>query len=475
MTLATAAVVMAIASLYAYDASSPALVVGVFGILIILATWQPVVVLGLLAATLPLFHQPIRLGSSVLAPSELLLAASAAGTLVHLASIAPPDIAQQTGRLGTRRDGIRRLTVPYGVAAIAGLTTVAFIGLALLLRVDDASARSAGLREWRWSLIEPLIFVGLLLWHVTTPRRRNYIVGSFVAGGLAVAIWGLADVAAGGGVSVSGVVRADGPFPHPNAFALYLLRPFLVGTALLIVIRSRNPLLWTFCGIGAVALVATFSRSAALGLLVGSLLLLPWVTRRVRLIGAAAAAALSLGLVAIAGDRAIGGSGADSLALRVDIWRSGLAMIRDNPVAGYGPDQFLYVYSPRYIDPVAWAERFTAHGHNLLIDAWVRTGIIGAVVVIFAVIFIARAATRMLDTSSRPRSDPVEIAAIVTLVAAAAQGMVDNGYFVHDLAMSAWLLAWLAFARSSPELRRGTLLHERNCDRRSGTGRLASL
>ncbi|MEZ4572939.1 MAG: hypothetical protein R2849_21995 [Thermomicrobiales bacterium] len=35
----------------------------------------------------------------------------------------------------------------------------------------------------------------------------------------------------------------------------------------------------------------------------------------------------------------------------------------------------------------------------------------------------------------------------MTLAAASMQGMVDNGYFVHDLAMSAWLIAWIAFAK----------------------------
>lgn len=475
MTLATALGSLAIGSIYVYETTPLSVVAFALAALVVVAAWQPPVAIGLTAAALPLYHQPFQTGETVLAPSELLLAAAVIGTVLRLTvTTTRPDLAL-AGEHRLAPDLFDRLTTRFGIAAFAGLSLLTLIGLILLAGVDDPDARSAGLREVRWTLVEPLIFVALLLWHVRTPRHRAFVLGAFAAGGLFVAGWGLVDTATGGGVSVGGVVRASGPFPHPNALGLYLLRPVAFGAAFLLVTRSRSRVAWLLCGIGAAALVGSLSRSAALGLVVAALLLLPWMTRRMRMFGALAAAALSLVLIAVAGDRAIGASGTDSLALRTDIWQSGLAMIRDRPVAGYGPDQFLYVYNSRYVDPAAWAERFTSHAHNIVIDSWVRVGIIGAVLAVLALARVARSIGAAVGQGESSRIDPLGIAAIVTLAAAGAQALVDNGYFVHDLAMSAWLLAWAAFGRSAASQQRGALLHERNRDGRSGSRRLASL
>jgi O-antigen ligase len=134
-----------------------------------------------------------------------------------------------------------------------------------------------------------------------------------------------------------------------------------------------------------------------------------------------------------------GGSG----SLRLDIWSSALAMIGDRPIRGYGPDQFLYAYLPRYVQPTAWSERFTAHAHNFLLDFWIRLGIIGAAFAACMVLLCLLALARRVRDEHHPQ--PLGMAALVALVATFAHGLVDNAYFSHDLAMSCWLLAWLAF------------------------------
>jgi O-antigen ligase len=410
--------------------------------LALLAVWQPLAVLALIAATLPLFHRPLEAGGATLAPSELLLLAVLSGTGGRLAMDLIRDRATAqvlvSRFLRTLKD--RRGRFGFWFALLAVMTVA---GLALLAGVDAPDARSAGLREWRWTLAEPLAFLGLLVWHARDQRERVLIAAGYGAGVLGVAGWGAADALLGQGVAAGGVLRVDGPFPHPNAYALYLLRAVVAATALLVVTRTRNLLLWGLAGFAAAALLASFARSAMLGLLVAGSLMLPWLSRRARVgAGLLAAGAVAL-LVAVAGERMVGTSGTDSLALREDIWRSGLTMVRDRPLVGYGPDQFLYVYTPRYIDPAAWAERFTSHGHNFLIDAWVRIGIIGAVFALLALLAVARAALRGAREHGTCR--PLAVATTFALAAALAQGMVDNGYFVHDLAMSAWLLAWLSF------------------------------
>ena len=474
ITLASFAGALALAALYVPATVPPPAAVAILGVFIVLSTWQPVVVLGLTAATLPLYHQPVEIGASTLAPSELLLAALVFGTLVGLSGAGLERHSLRAGG-ATSVAGLRRLNTPFGRTALGALGLLSVLALALLAGVAETDARSAGLRELRWTLVEPLLFVGLLLWHATASRARAYVLGAFVTGGLCVALWGLADAVSGGGVSAGGVTRASGLFPHPNAFALFLLRPVAFASAYLVLRNTRAEVPWLACGLGVAALVASFSRSAALGLVVGLILLWPWLSARLRVLLGVGAGTLSLALIVLAGDRAVGGSGQDSLALRADIWQAGLAMIRDRPVLGYGPDQFLYNYSPRYVDPSAWAERFTAHGHNLIVDAWVRVGIIGAVCGVLALVFIARAGRELTQASVQRGIDPLRGAAIVALVAAGAQGLVDNGYFVHDLAMSAWLLAWTAFAPPAPDHRRGAHRHESRGHWSSRAGRFPSV
>ncbi len=443
-TVSVAAVALLSLGLYVIE-PVPVAITGVAWLaLTLIGWWRPVAVLVVIAAMLPLFHHPLHIGDSTLAPSELLLAALLPGSLVILVRRVRVTHAESGNDWTKYRSVIRSSRAMLVAASILALMCV--VGLVLLVGVSDGEARAAGLREWRWTLVEPLLFVGLLVMHAEKSASRKIIVAGYATGVVGVAIWGLADGVASEGVAAGGVLRVDGPFPHPNAYALYLLRAVVGGAALLLILRVRNVWLWSLLGLVLLALGLSFARSAVLGAAFGLLLLLPWMSRRVRTAAVAGGMIGILALLLLAGDRMVGTSGTDSLELRGDIWASGARMIRDSPIAGYGPDQFLYVYTPRYIAPAAWSERFTSHAHNLVVDAWVRIGILG----LFAVAVTALVIGRKTYQYSRgwQRGDPLAIAATFAIAAALAQGMVDNGYFVHDLAMSAWLLLWVGFAYS---------------------------
>src|SRR5690606_21265777 len=76
-------------------------------------------------------------------------------------------------------------------------------------------------------------------------------------------------------------------------------------------------------------------------------------------------------------------------------------------------------------------------------DFWIRLGIIGGAFAIGVVLVCVAALTRVV--LHRRYDDALAAAAVVAIAAALAHGMVDNAYFSHELAMSGWLLAWLAF------------------------------
>lgn len=108
-------------------------------------------------------------------------------------------------------------------------------------------------------------------------------------------------------------------------------------------------------------------------------------------------------------------------------------MLADYPVTGVGLDQYLYQYVPRYVEPVAWPERFTSHPHNLFLDAWVRLGVAGLILVGCALWLLVR--------RLRVEAGPITVSASFGLLVAVLHGLVDRGYFTLDLALSFWLVA----------------------------------
>ena len=108
-------------------------------------------------------------------------------------------------------------------------------------------------------------------------------------------------------------------------------------------------------------------------------------------------------------------------------------MLADRSLTGVGLDQYLYQYVPRYVEPLAWPERFTSHPHNLFLDAWVRLGIPGLMLVGCALWLLVR--------RLRAETSPITVAASLGLLVGVLHGLVDRGYFTLDLALSFWLVA----------------------------------
>jgi O-antigen ligase len=124
--------------------------------------------------------------------------------------------------------------------------------------------------------------------------------------------------------------------------------------------------------------------------------------------------------------------------LRIYLWRASLDMIRDHPIWGVGLDQFLYHY-PRYILPEAWREPNLSHPHNVLLDFWLSLGILGVVALGWAAWIFVRRVRLPIERASE-RSNALLRGAAAAGLAMLLHGMVDNSYFVLDLAYTAWIV-----------------------------------
>lgn len=85
-------------------------------------------------------------------------------------------------------------------------------------------------------------------------------------------------------------------------------------------------------------------------------------------------------------DLAAGGTGGTSIGYRLQVWQTSLAIIRDHPLTGVGPGNYL-VAMEDYSEHLFGSSVGFSHAHNAILNAWVRSGIPGvlALVAMFTV------------------------------------------------------------------------------------------
>ncbi len=358
--------------------------------------------------------------------------------------------------------------------------------------IVPAAERGNALREWRWLIAEPLIFYGLVRWHLWQDQHqqdqqqdqqqqqrdslRFALVWGFVIGGGLVGLvgilqyWGInlaPHIGDEVGFSqdvlvVEGVKRVNSVYGHANNLALTMGRVWaLAGVLALAYVEGQRK--WVAVLAGGLCLFAlgglyvAFSKGANLGALAGVLFLLAAQVGLILRGGDASArqrvVPLAVLLVIVLFVMASGMRverlqlmGASS-HVRLMTWASAWEIIQSHPLLGLGLDQFNRVYQ-QVMHPslVGTTEQYISHPHNLLFDLWLRVGVLG--IVAFAwllgrffrrvggVLFLGKGAALALDSRVRLLYAGAGAAMLASIV----HGMVDNWYFVPDLAMAFWLL-----------------------------------
>ncbi|MCL6646850.1 MAG: O-antigen ligase family protein [Chloroflexi bacterium] len=317
--------------------------------------------------------------------------------------------------------------------------------LAATLSTLAAVNRHEALRELRTVAIEPVLF-GLLVLSTLDRRGVARLVVAGVALGATVAAYSFYHY-----VVVRVVEEADGVrrvlavYHSPNQLALLFDRLLPLTVALALPAPAEPWRRWLRrgmpAGVAAVimagALVLTYSRGAYLAVAVATLAILAWRGWRF-LLPAVVLGMLGSGLLLTQLSPARLVSEQTSVG-RLTLWSAAWRMVLDHPLLGVGPDNFLYAYRDRgYLPPEGWREPDTSHPHNLLLDAWLRTGILGFGALAAAAALFWRAAVRLLRSRSDP-SWPTALALAGGMLAALTHGLFDNGYFLPDLAVLFWL------------------------------------
>ncbi len=325
---------------------------------------------------------------------------------------------------------LRPAQVVVPVAMIVVATAIALLTLA------DPGHRAESLREVRTVIVEPILFLLVARLVLRDPIARDVFGWAILLAGTVVGGYAIAQILFSfGGVEAGSVTRATATYTHPNNLALYLERTLLV-TLGVGVVRPRWWPVWLLAVVQFAGLALTFSRGALIALAAGVAILL--VLRRLW----AWLLLLAVGGIGLAGAGMVlfpdrfadaGGSGAEPT--RFTIWRASWHMIVDHPLFGVGPDQFLYQYSRRYIEPMGWPERYTSHPHNLVLDTWLRLGVMGLAAMSTLAVGLMWWTKRHVHAIRR---DVWAMGALAAIVGGVAHGMVDNGFFLPDLATLTW-------------------------------------
>ena len=349
------------------------------------------------------------------------------------------------------------------------------------------------------SLKPGLLMVCLMLGYfltVTLSTNREGLARCAAASagsGALVSLYGIVLYFTGGGYSSGAWLdssmfdgirgRAVATLENPNMLGEYLILIIPIAAAMLIGRGEglRRVSAFLCMGIMGVCLLLTWSRGAWLGLIGAALLFLFMWHRRsvwVVLAGLLSLPVLPAVLPASILSRitSIGNMADSSTSYRVYIWRATVAMIRDNFLTGIGIGEGAWdrIY-PRYSYMGIEA---APHSHNLFLQIWLETGIVGILVFLAFLFLLYQAAftffRRLSDgavlrtpdisasvlaenlSASRSRRLSIHQGRTQLRISAAGplcgifavlvQGMTDYAWYNYRLFLMFWLAAGLAMA-----------------------------
>lgn len=275
------------------------------------------------------------------------------------------------------------------------------------------------------------------------PRARLLLAGLAVAGSVVAVANIVVAVRALLTHSFSLVTPPVVVYTSANAVPLYLepLLAFALPLAVFDEDRRTRLLSAGFVGLAALAIGLSFSRAGWMTLIVQLVFVALFGRWRWRLLGAAAAIAV----VAFAGSRRVRerilvefdpSSPANTITLRVALWRSTLNMLAHRPLFGSGLSGFKASIQP-YRDPAYHENQI--YPHNLFLNFWAETGLLGLLAFLWLTVQVVRLGLRGLSAGGWARIMAIGILGLV--LSFFVHGLLDAPYFKNDQALAFWVLA----------------------------------
>jgi O-antigen ligase len=407
---------------------------------------------------LSLPFDPIRrpVGSFAFSPTEIFIVLTVLGAILGVAArfasrrswsdLSPPPASR--GRR-SEAGGVHSTAPVKWLARLPGDRLVTFAALLVVVAAAASLTASAALHEsvqaFRVVIVEPAAFY---LVAVTAPDRKRlatFLAYSLVVSGVLISAVGFWQYAFGERIitAEADLRRIRGFYGSPNNLGLFLGRPIPVAMGLSIW-WARGRVAFAAAAVTMLAaLLLTFSLGAWVAVAAAAFVIAFLRGRRALVL----AALVGFGTVLLTALAALWvpriGSHFDfqssTSSIRLDVWRSGLDMLADHPVRGIGLDNFLYYYQHGYRLPTAWQDPNLSHPHNVLLDFWLSLGLPGPILLgLLAARFVSMAKTAW--GFAGPTERGLIAGACGALAAMLVHGMVDNSFFLPDLAVLFWVM-----------------------------------
>lgn len=337
------------------------------------------------------------------------------------------------------------------------------------------------LRAYREELVDPLLYFLLILRYLRTYADLARALGAFVLSTLLVACLGIGqgimNLTGFGEILNATRLRIVGPTDGANNLAFLVERaiPLLMALALLGLLRRRDDsaaqkpvrrdaLRWV-CLVPLIillwALYWTDSRGAEVAIAVVAFLFLAYEFRSKLMILAAGAAGIAgtvlfwPKIIALLDE-----PGHGPTSQRLYIWKAGLLMVQDHFLLGTGLASFNTLYRPSaphsYLlqalngQTVGAPNPTLTHPHDFILDFWISTGLLGVIAILWLLFAFATVALRTYRRCALlPQGRLLQrllLGIAGCMLAGVVHGLIDNMYFMPDLALTFWFLFGILLA-----------------------------
>ncbi|GAB5491411.1 MAG: O-antigen ligase family protein [Phototrophicaceae bacterium] len=404
----------------------------------------------------PFFLFPVELYTFFFPMSELLILITTGAWLLKL------FVQWGVERQSANSDYPLRLTIQWHCLDILMLL---WLGLAILAVTWSADTASA-ITELRTFFIEPFLFYAIFRSSKLEQATIEKVMLGLVSAGVVVSLIGLYQYFIGDNVitAENGTARLLSVYGSPNNVGLLLGRliPFALSGVLLLGGLKR---------LLAFAILLLFLVAVALTQSVGAILFgvpIGIAVVCIAIYGKRSLPILAIlgiiGIIATFGLIQVSARFASLLDLssgtnfiRIRVWESSLEILQDNPITGLGLDQFLPTFSGEYIRPDAIADPDLSHPHNIVLDFWIRLGLLGVFWLITFMGIFWRSIYYALKNTQDSNRKVMIIGVMGAMASLTLHGMIDNSVYVNDLSMIfAFLVAITAtYANKQTESQQG--------------------
>ena len=242
-------------------------------------------------------------------------------------------------------------------------------------------------------------------------------------------------------------LRLYSTFDNPNVYGTYLLLAIPIAAACVIYVKNT---FLKVCALGIsgmllLNLLATYSRGCYVALAASVVVFVLIINKQLVVLVIPAMLASLLVLPASVVNRLFGilNMADTSTIFRVNIWRGSLRMLGDFWPVGVGQGE--YAFNRVYIF-YSLGATFTPHSHNLFLQIFIETGIVGLLMFIGVLACFYRAQVNFLKRVTEFRLRVMSAAMIAAVTGFLIQGVFDYAFYNYRVMLTFFLFIGLGIA-----------------------------